>query len=348
MNPATPLAARRYRSKLSFVVAAAVLASCGAEPPTASTPLAASPPPSASGRTTGQVVDVLSVSPLPGVSVNVNGSTAATTDANGGFALEQPSAAVLAATFAGLGFVDRRTFLRVPGPHAVVSLIASNIDLASFDQMFRASGGLHRWTSRPALVIVRRPLIFTNASDDSFVASSEDLLAPDEEARLIEDLTGGLVDLTAGALSSFAAVAFDTPEPGARVNVKRADAIVVGRYRGLTDATTYWGYGRWSTRGEAVAGGIILVDADFDSSGTRYRRSLRVHELGHALGCDHVTLRASVMNPDARSMPNDRDREAARIAFQRPPGNRAPDVDPDTAAANRALSRGIRWGAPIP
>jgi hypothetical protein len=37
------------------------------------------------------------------------------------------------------------------------------------------------------------------------------------------------------------------------------------------------------------------------------------------------------MNPAIGPEPTDFDRAAARIAFQRPPGNRAPDVDPSSS-----------------
>jgi hypothetical protein len=72
---------------------------------------------------------------------------------------------------------------------------------------------------------------------------------------------------------------------------------------------------------------------------------LRSHELGHALGLQHVITRPSVMHPDARTEPNPFDRAASRIAFMREPGNRSPDIDPDMHALNRfgALS----WSRPI-
>jgi hypothetical protein len=54
-----------------------------------------------------------------------------------------------------------------------------------------------------------------------------------------------------------------------------------------------------------------------------------VHELGHALGTSHVTLRPSFMSPDGNGgLPNDADKESFRVAARRPPGSRAPDVDP--------------------
>jgi predicted Zn-dependent protease len=59
------------------------------------------------------------------------------------------------------------------------------------------------------------------------------------------------------------------------------------------------------------------------------------HELGHALGYQHVTLEPSVMSGiNPTSALTEFDREALRIVYQRPPGNRAPDIDPPTYVIN--------------
>jgi hypothetical protein len=77
-----------------------------------------------------------------------------------------------------------------------------------------------------------------------------------------------------------------------------------------------------------------------------FRRSLRAHELGHALGYSHVTVRTSVMNSNARTEPNEFDREATQIVYQRPPGNRSPDTDPDPFSIN-TMRLTARWSAGI-
>jgi hypothetical protein len=90
-----------------------------------------------------------------------------------------------------------------------------------------------------------------------------------------------------------------------------------------------------------------MIDADFDRSNGPYRRALRSHELGHALGYNHVTARSSVMNADARTEPNDFDRTASRVAFERTPGNRSPDNDPTSYMANVSAASLPTWGPPI-
>jgi len=89
----------------------------------------------------------------------------------------------------------------------------------------------------------------------------------------------------------------------------------------------------------------VFLDPRFDRTDAR-RRLLRIHELGHALGYNHVTRRPSIMNAMIGTEPTDFDRAAALVAFQRPTGNQSPDVDPD---AVRALSAGgaAEWSDPI-
>jgi hypothetical protein len=72
---------------------------------------------------------------------------------------------------------------------------------------------------------------------------------------------------------------------------------------------------------------------------------LRVHELGHALGYNHVLSHASAMNAAATLDPTDFDRDAARVAFERSPGSMSPDLDPVTFLVNSATSTGpAAWG----
>jgi hypothetical protein len=170
---------------------------------------------------------------------------------------------------------------------------------------------------------------------------------PDAEAAsLVSDMTWALPQLTGGSFSNFASVSRQTAAQGARVNLLNDDVITVSRVVGLTAATGFWGYGRWRFQNDGrVVAGIVMLDRDFDRSGSSFVRSLRSHELGHALGYNHVTARTSVMNSQARTEPNDFDRDAARIAFQRPPGNRSPDVDPSSASINRVIT--ATWSAPI-
>jgi hypothetical protein len=165
-----------------------------------------------------------------------------------------------------------------------------------------------------------------------------------EVDQLAQDLSWGLPQLTGGRFAEFSGQIRETGTPGAAVSVRRTGEIVVARYTGLTSATGFWGYGRWATASSgSVVAGIVMLDRDFELSGSNFRRSLRTHELGHALGYNHVTNRASVMNSSARFEPNDFDLSAARLAFLRPPGNRAPDIDPDEFTSNLSIGGPLVW-----
>jgi hypothetical protein len=115
--------------------------------------------------------------------------------------------------------------------------------------------------------------------------------------------------------------------------------IVVTRQQGLTSAAQFWGYARWSTTPDGeVTRAFLILDRDFERSQSAFRRSLRMHELGHALGAQHVMATPSVMHPNAQIEPNDFDRSAGRIAHLRPAGNRTPDIDPASHAATAAAA----------
>ncbi len=169
-----------------------------------------------------------------------------------------------------------------------------------------------------------------------------------EISDLTTQLAQGLSLLTAGTYADFSSTTVERPAAGTSVLVKRVGKIVVGRYTGISnggDGTI--GYGAWMERSDgSVAAGVMYLDQAFDKSDSR-RRLLRYHELGHALGYQHVTSRPSIMNPELGPDLTDFDRQAVSIAFQRPPGNRAPDHDPTPASTFSSIGGGPRWSNPI-
>lgn len=299
-------------------------------------------------RVEGRAIDTLNDTPLGGVTIKVEGGAETTTSGDGAFVIEASDAAqVHAVTLSAPSIVTRTTRLRVPGPAATLSLIPASFDLTAYDQMFRATEGqLHRWTSAPPIVVVSRVLKFTNTDDAEYEALAGVMTDRDVE-DLLADLRWALPQLTGNAFHAFAAEERERPAEGARVSVVRPGIIVVARYDGLRNVLGYWGYTRWAwnAAGE-IRAGIMMIDSEFDAAGGPYRRSLRAHEFGHALGNRHVDARPSFMNAEARTEPNAFDRDAAKIAFQRPPLNRTPDVDPDPFTGNlRALTQLFWSGA---
>jgi hypothetical protein len=285
----------------------------------------------------GFVVDGLSDRGLAGVLVRIDGLGETTTGIDGrfSFASGDPEQA-RAVTMTSSATIERATRLRVPGPDATLSLMPASVDLGAFNQMFRGTGELHRWTAAPRLVVQRRALQFTDVSASSYTALGS-VMSDEEVAGLIADLEWALPQLTGGRFQAFAGHEVELAAEGENVAVARPGAILVARYVGLTTATTFWGYARWSWNnlGE-LQSGILKIDHGFDTSASPFRRSLRAHELGHTLGYRHVTVRDSVMQSHARTEPTPFDRDGARLAFQRPPGNRTPDIDPDPFVGNFA------------
>lgn len=319
-------------------------ASCGGS---AAGPTPAPTPAPAATTISGRVTNALTDAGAGSIAIAGSGILPATSDASGNFTVGiTGGGGAEQVGFSGAAFVTRTTSVRIPGPVAFVSLIPTSFDLPAFNEMFRVNQ-LLRWTDAPPLTIQTRTLQFTGVNDSDFIALDEQMTDA-EYVKLVQDLEWALPQLTGGRFTAFASVTRETADPGTRVHILNTGLITVARYVGLTQATTFWGYSRWFFRGDGtITSGESMLDRDFDRSGSPFLRSLHAHELGHALGCNHVTLRPSVMNAAARLEPNDFDRDGARIAFQRPPGNRAPDTDPDAFSANRLRVSG-NWSSAVP
>jgi hypothetical protein len=283
-----------------------------------------------------------------GVSVQIGGGEAITTDGAGSFQADVNAPGRYAAVVRGDTIVERETALDAPDGNARLSLIPRVFDLNAFDELARTTHQrLQRWTTQPALVVVVPVMHFSNTVEDGFVATG-DKMTNLESSSLAAHMTEALALLTGGTYTTFASTAFERQEPGDIVSVKRPGKIVVGRYYSMPTMDGTIGMATWLEQSDgSVNGGVVFLDQPFDQEDGR-RRLLRIHELGHALGYRHVTSRTSVMNPVVGPEPTDFDREAATIAYQRPPGNRSPDRDPEAGARTSSLPPGgSRWAKPI-
>jgi hypothetical protein len=326
------------RPQLSLVVILVALAGCGHSPSAPSEG-------TSSTMVAGQAVSALDSAAIPGVTVQIGNSRAAVTDAAGAFQVDVGAAGTYAASLKGGPFVDRQTSIAAPGNQARLSLIPTSFDLEAFDQMFRTSHGqLQRWIAQPSLVLVATVMNYRGANGDEYAATKEQLTDA-EVTQMLAHLTEGLTLLTGGTWSTFASVEIERPGSDARVDFGREGKIVVGRFNNIVAFSSTIGYGSWAERPDGtIAGGALFLDSDFDRTDGR-RRLLRIHELGHALGYQHVTSRPSIMNPSVGAEPSTADRAGAIVAFQRMPGNKSPDVDPVSSAAQTAASIGgpARW-----
>ena len=297
----------------------------------------------------GQTVSAIDGSVTGQVSVQIGGRFPIQSDADGNFQVEVGGPGPFAAVLTGNRVVERRANLTGPTTDRTkVPLIPSSFDLPAFDEMFRGGNGrLKRWTARPALVIVGTVMMYNANATDRFEAVGERLTG-DEVTALTNHLNEALALLTGGTFTSFASVKVEWPAAGERVGVQRTGTIVVGRYTGIQDQAQTLGYGSWAEQPDGtVVGGSMWLDRDFDRDDAQ-RRLVRIHELGHALGCSHVTARPSIMNPSLGPSPTDFDRAAALIAFQRPVGNTSPDTDPGAGAGAFAVADGpVKWSTPV-
>jgi hypothetical protein len=209
-----------------------------------------------------------------------------------------------------------------------------DFNMVGFDQMARRPNvGLVRWTSQPRLVIERRVLQYAESADFTYVAT-EQVMSDSVFSSLVADLSSGLADLTGNEYRGFSSVQQITSSEGARVSLVSSGDIKVAKVRGLTNARNAIGLGgASSTPAGAVTLGLMMLDEDYDGRGS-YAVHVRVHELGHALGWQHVTEGQSVMHPTDTSFTTQFDRDAGRLAFKRMIGSKSPDVDQDAFTIN--------------
>jgi len=296
----------------------------------------------------GQTASAADATSFSGISVKLGTLQPTTSDASGFFSVDSAPAGTSSIDLTGPSIVDRHTGVRVPSDGVVrFGLIPSSFDLAAFNEMFRGSHDrLQRWTSAPSLVVLTTVMKFENSEATSAEGTSEQMPASEVDV-MIRDLTEGLATLTANTFTAFGQVTRESTNTGSRASLTRNNQVVVARFRDMRTATGSVGFGRWAERDDGtVTGGAMFLDAAYD--GTSEKRKLRAHELGHALGYKHVTVRPSIMNPVLGNDVTDFDRQAASIAFQRPVGNRAPDTDPATSARSLTAGGATRWAPPVP
>ena len=328
------------KRRIAFLLVLVPLAACGG----GSSPTEPSGTPS-STVLQGQTVSAIDGAPIPNLSVKIGTRFPVNVDGSGFFRVDVGNQSAYTAVVDGNAVVERETRMTATASPTRVSMIPSTFDIHAFDEMFRTSNAqLQRWTSRPALVILGAVMDYRNGSDQTYSATGEQLT--DEEIDLLKGhLTEGLAFLTGGTYMSFASIEIERPSAGTRVNTLRAGQIVVGRYNGIMNLAKTIGYGLWSVQPSgSIAGGAMYLARTFDKDDNR-RRLLRVHELGHALGYQHVESRTSIMNPSIGPEPTEFDRAGALIAFARPVGNKSPDVDPSSTVLS-ASTGGGRWTGP--
>lgn len=300
-----------------------------------SSPTEPSTPGASTFTAAATVIDAVTGQPIAGVTANGSDITGGPSTSTGTLTVTAVASSANArmVTFAVDGYVNRSVAMKVAGNAVTISMIPSSFNLNAFDELLRTPL-LRRWTSAPGLRLQTRTLTFEDVNQADAVA--EDAAWSDGEAAEVEaDLAWALPQLTGGTFQAFSPVSRQTAAVGERVSLLNTGVITVARVRGLRTRTGFAGYGRWQFQNDGtVVGGSVMLDYDFELTAPQQRRAVRAHELGHALGYDHVAAATSLMNPTGASAPVTFDLQATTIAFRRPPGNVRPDADPSSASLN--------------
>lgn len=206
----------------------------------------------------------------------------------------------------------------VSSSEGVPSAANSHADTAALDEMLGdSSGQREHWTSVPDLVVLTSVMEYHSGASSEYLATPE-VMSAEETKSLVADLTLALRLLTDNTFEQFATVHYQSVAAGSSVNIARPKQIVVGRYQGVLRLARTIGFGGRSTRSDGeIVGAAIVLDSEFDRT-SGMRRLLRTHELGHALGFNHVKSRRSIMNPRIGPELTDFDRQVVKLAFRRP------------------------------
>jgi hypothetical protein len=193
----------------------------------------------------------------------------------------------------------------------------TGIDAQAFGEMvFGSKGRPLRWTHAPELVILMAVMEY-QPGDSSAYAATPAQLTDGEANRLADDLTSALSLMTGGVFATFSGIRREFITAGAAAQVLRQGQIVVGRFRGVNDRGHAIGLGGRAARADGtIISSAMMLDADYDRASDK-RWLLRAHELGHALGYNHVAARASIMNAHIGAELTDFDRQVAAVTFRR-------------------------------
>ena len=190
---------------------------------------------------------------------------------------------------------------------------AAAIPMPREEMLTGTSGRMEWWVTPPELVIVTTVLRYDPTTTSQFIATSEQISEEDIDA-MAGDLEDAVALFTGGRDDHGVVIRREAALPGDLVRTVRSGQIVVARYHGLQATTQHIGLGGRSVRAAGtIRAGSVMLDADYDRGDPR-RALLRTHELGHALGFNHVNSRPSVMNPRIGIEPTPEDRETATRA----------------------------------
>ena len=265
--------------------------------------------------------------------ISGGGALGARTDAGGFFTIN-----VRTSTYPLLlthpDFVERRTAVNLPATGLHVSMIPMTFDRAAFEEFAprATTTGLRRWTQDPALTVLTSVVDYDEVAYNPRVTAQR---VPEADFNCMLDGVKRAIGPMSGGVRTFTKVDVLALPEGSRFSIPSTPegTIVVAVAHGVLAngrAAPFAGVDP-----AVLVRGVVWITADnLPLCGSTAARVFP-HELGHALGYQHVTLEPSVMSGiQPTSALTEFDREAIRIVYQRPPGNRTPDIDPPTYVIN--------------
>jgi hypothetical protein len=305
------------------------------------------PTPDPEFRTTVRVVSALDQEPgLPQVVLTVANGREQQTDGAGLSVIQAASPATVSLRLRHPAFVERETSLRIPDERLVeLSLIPSTPDLAAFEEFSPRANGLQRWTRNPRLLLLSHAVDFSGATLGfrEFPVINRPISRTQLDC-LATGLGAELAPLSGGHLS-WTSVDIGQVEPGTRFRTDETPEGSIVVLMSISLGIAGRGTGYVGTEPFILTRGAIWLsdDINFCLTSLLYR-----HELGHALGYQHVTRTLSIMSPGGLPATlTDFDRNSIAILFQRRPGNRLPDRDPAGVPVNVSGSVARHDAVPI-
>jgi hypothetical protein len=316
---------RRTIRSLTILAGLTLASACGS-PPDRPSPILF--------QTTVRVVSALNPQVgLPQVVLTVLNGPEQQTDAAGLAVIRTENQGTIPLRLRHPGYLERETSVRIPDDRAVdLSLIPTTHDLSAFEEFSPRTAGLQRWTRNPRLMVLSHAVDYSGATlgfreypviDRPISRVQLDCLAAGIGASLAE-MSGGHL--------TWDSVGIAEVEPGTRFRTDQTPEGTIVALQAVSLGT--------AGRGTAYVGGdpftlsrgaIWLTEVlNFCVTSLLYR-----HELGHALGYQHVTRTLSMMSPlGLPAGPTEFDRNSIEILFQRRPGNLLPDRDPTGVSVN--------------